>query len=204
MKYVGHILHESQRCPDPGKVAPVREWSQDLIQTPKRMKSFLGICKWYPIYIPNYASLAAPLMDSLAGKYKYDPDKRTSQFPAHKQTVSWADLMRENFEKIKTSLCEACSLYIPSNQGEFAINTDKSDHGIGGVLEQKDGHGNWRPCAFFSRNFQGGVKYDADGNVLEHKGQRAGSVREKGDLCPGVLSFEVQKLDIRAPGHCIH
>ena len=114
------------------------EWSEDMIRMPKQMKSFLGICNWYSIYIPNYVSLAAPLMDSLAGKYKYDRDKRTSKVPAHKQTISWTDLMRENFEKIKTSLCEACSVYIASDQGEFAIHTDASDHGIGAVLEQKD------------------------------------------------------------------
>ena len=66
--------------------------------------------------------------------------------------------MCENFEKIKTSLCEACSLYIPSDQGEFAIHTNASDHGIGAVLGEKDDQGNWRPCAFSSRKPQGSVK----------------------------------------------
>ena len=108
--YVGHILHEGQRSPAPEKFASVREWSEDMIRTPKEMKSFLGICNWYSIYIPNYASLAPPPMDSLAGKYKYDPDKRTSKVPAHKQNISWTDVMRDNFDKIKTSLYEACSL----------------------------------------------------------------------------------------------
>ena len=72
----------------------MREWSEDMIRTPKQMKSFLGICNWYSIYNPNYASLVAPLMDSLAGKYKYNPDKRTTEVSAHKQTISWTDLMR--------------------------------------------------------------------------------------------------------------
>ena len=88
VKCVGHILHEGQRSPAPGKVAAVREWSEDMIGTPKQMKTFLGICNGYSIYIPNHASLAVPLMDSLAGKYKYDPDKHTSKVPAHKQTIS--------------------------------------------------------------------------------------------------------------------
>ena len=87
--------------------------------------------------------------------------------------------MRESSEKIKTSLCEACSLYIPSDQGEFAIHTDASDHSIGAVVEQKDDQGNWGPCAFFSRKPQGTVKYDADRNALGNMGQRAWSVREK-------------------------
>ena len=157
----------------------MREWSEHMIWTPKQMKSFLGTCDWYSIWIPNYASLSAPLMDSLAGRYEYNPDDRTSKVPAHIQTISWTDLMRESFEKIKTFLCEACSLYIPSEQVQFAIHTDASDHGIGVVLGQKDDQGNWRPCAFFSRKIQGCVKYDADGNVLGYMGQRAWSVRER-------------------------
>ena len=43
VKYLGHILHEGQRFPGPGKVAALREWSKDIIRTPKQMKSFLGI-----------------------------------------------------------------------------------------------------------------------------------------------------------------
>ena len=87
--------------------------------------------------------------------------------------------MRENLQKIKTSLCEACSLYIPSDQGEFAIHTQASDHVICAVLKQKDDQGNWRSCPFFSPKLQRRVKYAADGNVLGYMGQRAWSVREK-------------------------
>ena len=79
----------------------MREWSEDMIRTPKQLKRFLGICNWHSIYIPNYASLAAPLMDSLGRTYKYDPEKRTSKVPVHEQTISWTDLMRENFESIE-------------------------------------------------------------------------------------------------------
>ena len=143
-------------------------------------------------------------MDLLAEKFNYHPEKRTSKVPAHKQTISWTHLMRENFEKIKTSLCEACSLYIPSDQGEFAIHTDASDHGIGAVLEQKDDQGNWRPCAFFSPKLDGSLKYNADRKCLGLYGQESMVGEGKGDLRPGVLSFEVQKLDIRAPHHCFH
>ena len=123
VKYVGQILHEGERSPPPEKVAAVRKWSEDMIQTPEHMKSFLGIFNWYSIYISNYAPMAMPLMDLLGGKHKFDPDKRTSKVPAHKRTIGWTDLMRENFKKIKTSQCEACSLYIPSDRGEFAIHT---------------------------------------------------------------------------------
>ena len=116
------------------------------------MKSFLGICNWNRIHIPNYVSLAALHMDSLAGKYKYNPDKRTNKVPAHRQTISWTDLMHEKFEKINTSLCEACSLYGPSDQGEFAIHTDAPDHSINAVLEQNDDQRKGVPVRFSVKN----------------------------------------------------
>ena len=122
VKYVGHILHEGQRFLAPGKVAAMREWSEDMIRTPKRTKSFLCICNWYSIYIPNYASLAAPLMDSLAGKHKYDPHKRTSKVGAHKETISLTDLMREKLGKIRTpSVRPAGSIYPVTKAGSPSI-----------------------------------------------------------------------------------
>ena len=157
----------------------MRAFSENIIRTPNQMKSCLGICNWYSIQIHNYASLAAPLMDSPGGKHKYNSDKRTGKVPAHQQTISWTDLMHEMFEKIKTSPCEACSLYIPSDQGEFAIHTDTSNHGIGAVLELRDDQGNWRSCAFLSQKIQGSSKYDADGNILGYMGHRAWSMRER-------------------------
>ena len=45
-----------------------------MIRTPKQMKRFPGVCNWFSIYIPHHASLAAPLMDSLKGKYEEAPE----------------------------------------------------------------------------------------------------------------------------------
>ena len=57
-----------------GDPPPPRKWLQfrneAMIRTPKQMKGFLGGCNWYSIYIPQYASLAVLLMDSLKEKYE--------------------------------------------------------------------------------------------------------------------------------------
>ena len=42
-----------------------------MVTTSKQMKGGLGVCNWYSIYIPTYTALAAPLMDSLHGKYSH-------------------------------------------------------------------------------------------------------------------------------------
>ena len=52
-----------------------------MICTPKQMKGFLGVCNWYSIYVPQYASLAAPLMDSLKGKYERAPEGGKCKVP---------------------------------------------------------------------------------------------------------------------------
>ena len=56
-------------------------------------------------------------------------------------------------------------MYIPSAVREYAIHVDASDFGVGAVLEQQDEHGQWVPCAFFSRRLE--------------KGQRVCTYREK-------------------------
>ena len=72
-----------------------------MISTPKQMKGFLGVCNWYSIYIKHYAALAAPLMDSLHGKYSHVAGKEGSKgkcvVKREDNHITWTPLMRENF-----------------------------------------------------------------------------------------------------------
>ena len=169
VKYCGHILEGGMRKPAPSKVAAIKERSEAMISTPKQMKGFLGVCNWYSIYIKNHAALAAPLMDSLHGKYSHVAGKEGSKgkcvVKREDNHITWTPLMRENFSKLEDAICEKTALYIPSADGEYAIHVDASDFGVGAVLEQQDEHGQWVPCAFFSRKLE--------------KGQRVWGVREK-------------------------
>ena len=150
-----------------------------MIRTPKRMKGFLGVCNWYSIYIPQYASLAAPLMDSLKGKYERAPEGGKCKVPKDRSFIEWTEIMRQSFAKIKEALCEKCALYIPNDTGEYAIHTDASDFGIDDVLEQQLPDGSWAPCAFYSKKLEGQIRYGPGGEALNFTRQRAWSVREK-------------------------
>ena len=150
-----------------------------MIRTPKQMRGFLGVCNWYSIYIPQYASLAAPLMDSLKGKYDRAPEGGKCKVPKDRNFIEWTETMRQSFAKVKEALCERCALYIPNDTGEYAIHTDASDFGIGGVLEQQLPGGSWAPCAFYSNKLEGQIQYDPEGKALGFTGQRASSVPEK-------------------------
>ena len=100
--------------------------------------------------------------------------------------------MRQSFSKIKEALFEKCALYIPNDTWEYAIHTDASDFGIGGVLEKPLPDGSWASCAFYSKKLEGRIRYGAEGEALGSTGQRAWSVREK-ETCALVsclLKFE--------------
>ena len=143
VKYCGLIPHQKQRSPAPEKVAAVRDWTDAMIHTPKQMKGFLGVCNWCSIYIPQYASLAAPLMDRLKGKYERAPEGGKCKVSKDRNFIEWTEIMRPSFAKIKEALCEKSALYIPNDTGEYWIHTDASDCGIGGVLEQQLPDGSW-------------------------------------------------------------
>ena len=139
----------------------------------------LGVCNWYSIYIPQYASLAAPLMDSLKGKYERAPEGGNCKVPKDRNFIEWTETMRQSFAKVKEALCKKCALYIPHDTGEYAIHTAASDFGIGGVLEQQLPDGSWAPCAFYSKKLKGQILYGPGGEALGFTGQSAWSVREK-------------------------
>ena len=179
MKYCGHIPHQGRRSPAPEKVAAVGDWTEALIRTPKQMKGFLGVCNWYSVYIPQYASLAAPLMDSLKEKYERSPEGGKCKVPKDRNFIESTEIMKQSFAKITEALCKKCALYIPDDTGEYAIHTDASEFVIGGVLEHQLPDGSWPPCAFYSKGLEARVRYGPEGEALGFTGQSALSLREK-------------------------
>ena len=87
-------------------MAAVRDWTETLTRTRKQIKKFRGVCNWYSIYIPQYASLAAPLMDSLKEKYERAPEGGKCEVPKDRNFIEWTETMRQSFAKIKEALCE--------------------------------------------------------------------------------------------------
>ena len=158
------------------------------------MNGYLRVCNWYSIYIPQHAPLTALLMDSVKGKYGRAPEGRKCKVPKDRNFIEWTEIIRQSFSKVKEALCEKCALYIPNDTDEYAIHTDASDFGIGGVLEQQLPDGSWAPWAFNSKKLIGEICYDPEGDVLGFTGPRAG----ERDLRTGVPPLEIQELDIRA------
>ena len=60
-RYVGNIIGSGWICRESAKVEAVRNFEQPATNT--RVRPFLGLTGYYRKFIPDYATLAAPLTD---------------------------------------------------------------------------------------------------------------------------------------------
>ena len=149
VKFCGHVLSGGTRRPAPSKLAALEQWDPKDITTVTHLRSFLGLCQWYEIYIPDYAKVAAPLTDALKGVEK---SKRTP--PVH-MTQDMIDAVNT----LKSLLKNHVVLDVVDPSKPFIIRVDASGYAIGGVLEQEPTEGGQpRPIAFFSRKLTGNMK----------------------------------------------
>ena len=133
--YLGHVIGSGKVCPESAKIEAVRNFEQPTTKT--RVRSFLGLTGYYRKFIPDYATVAAPLTD-LTRKTK--PNQ-----------VEWTPECAAAFDQLKDSLCLSPVLKSPDWDKLFILQTDASDRGIGAVLSQPDADGGDRPVAYFSQ-----------------------------------------------------
>ena len=117
-KYLGHIVSENGVETDPEKIKSIKEWP--IPSNKKQLKSFLGLCAYYRRFIEGFSSIAKPL-------YSLTEDRAD---------FVWDHLCQNAFGKLRLKLIEAPILAYPIAGGNFILDCDASDHGIGGVLSQ--------------------------------------------------------------------
>lgn len=133
--YLGYVVGRGQVKPEHSKVTAVVNFPQPA--TKKQVRAFLGLTGYYCKFIPQYASLAAPLSDLTR---KRGPEM-----------IEWTPECEEAFKKMKTILCSSPVLQSPNFDAPFVLQTDASDRGIGAVLSQPDKSGKEHPVAYFSK-----------------------------------------------------
>ena len=84
---------------------------------PKTKKDVLGLTGYYCKFMPQYATIATPLTDLT---------RKTSP-----NCVKWTPECNEAFKKLKELLCSAPVLHAPDFTGEFILQTDASECGVG-------------------------------------------------------------------------
>lgn len=133
LKYLGYIVGHGEIKTDCSKVEAIKSFP--LPKSPKQMRRFLGMCGWYRRFIPEFASHASALTDTL---------KKSKSFALTEEAIL-------SFETLKEAMLSAPVLISPDYSKPFTIHCDASNVGIGSVLTQTDDEGHDRPIYYFSR-----------------------------------------------------
>lgn len=150
VSFLGFVIAGGEVRPDPAKVRAVVEWP--VPTTRKQLQRFLGFANFLRRFIRNYSSVAAPLtgLTSLSVPFR------------------WTAAANAAFCRLKSLFSTAPVLVQPDPSGQFIVEVDASDTGVGAVLSQRSAtDGKVHPCAFFSRRLsQPEARYDVGDKEL--------------------------------------
>ena len=136
-RYLGYQMGRGEVKPQVDKVEAILKTPRP--RTKKEVRSFLGLAGWYRRFVPQFATLAAPLT-ALTAKNQRNP-------------VIWTEDCEKAFNTLKTHLCSSPVLKSPDFSKRFLVQVDASAVGLGAVLAQGD-HGEERPVLYLSRKLQ--------------------------------------------------
>ena len=116
--FLRHIVGRRGLECDPVKIEDVKSWP--IPDCLKSVRQFLGFVGYYWRFIPNFADIATPLV-ALSGK----------DVP-----FVWEPVCSTAFYTLRESLIHAPILAFPTETGQYILDTDASNFGLGGVLSQ--------------------------------------------------------------------
>lgn len=116
--FLGHVISASGVTTDPRKIIAVRDWA--VPQNVSQLRSFLGFCSYYRRFISNFSQIANPL----------------SRLTQKGKDFIWSSSCQLAFDTLKSKLISAPILALPTNDGQFILDTDASGFAIGAVLSQ--------------------------------------------------------------------
>eukprot|EP00745_Piridium_sociabile_P039410 TRINITY_DN7365_c0_g1_i12.p1 TRINITY_DN7365_c0_g1~~TRINITY_DN7365_c0_g1_i12.p1 ORF type:complete len:1702 (-),score=291.88 TRINITY_DN7365_c0_g1_i12:2644-7599(-) len=123
LEFLGHVVGE-------GTLRPAEKKVQKILHIPtpatkKQVRSLLGLISFYRRYIPNFATLSAPLSDL------------TKDGPKVSRMIEWTPKCTEALQQIQAVLSAKPVLLLPRLDAEFVLRTDASSVGLGAVLLQE-------------------------------------------------------------------
>ncbi|EYC19105.1 hypothetical protein Y032_0025g1176 [Ancylostoma ceylanicum] len=132
IEFLGHVIDAQGIRPSPEKVKAMVNMPE-----PKNIKveSFLGMVQYYGKFVPNLATLAAPL-NELRQKGK---------------RWNWGEDQKKAFHRIKKRLTEADVLAHYDPNVPVILATDASEYGLGAVIYHKFENGTEKVIAYASR-----------------------------------------------------
>ena len=122
IEYLGHLIGAGGLTPHEAKIATIRD-----LRTPtnvSELKSVLGFCNYYRVYLPSFSTLCAPLNELLKKGVPWE----------------WTPARAQAYQALKDGLCqEGNGLRRFSTAADVVttVYTDWSGVGVGAVLAQK-------------------------------------------------------------------
>ena len=116
--FLGHIVGRAGLECDPTKLSAVANWIPPTMI--KGVREFLGFTGYYRRFVPDYSTVAQPLVHLLGKDCKFE----------------WTTACQDAFKALGALLILAPVLAFPKEDLPYIIDTDASDYGIGGVLSQ--------------------------------------------------------------------
>ena len=123
IELLGHVVGCGKIKPDVRKLNDI--WKMPKPNTGKELQSFLGSINYLRGFMPKFSNVARPLNSLRNVKGKLG--------------VKWGPNQQESFETLKEMLKFELNLSVPDFTKTFYVGTDASNHGVGGVLYQKEG-----------------------------------------------------------------
>jgi len=118
LKFLGHFVSSDGVETDPEKIHKIN--ASPAPRDLHELRSFLGLCSYYRRFMPHFSETAKPLI----------------RLTEKNVTFHWGDAQDAAFRTLKEVLSQAPVLVHPRKEGQFILDTDASDEGIGAVLSQ--------------------------------------------------------------------
>ncbi|GFT72385.1 retrovirus-related Pol polyprotein from transposon 412 [Trichonephila clavipes] len=130
--YFGYIISAEGVRTDPDKISAVKDWNcpTDVQQ----LRSFLGLCTYYPKFVKNFSTIARSLHTLTEAKQKF----------------VWTVDCNKAFNKLKDALTSIPILAYHEIGKQFMLDTDANHESIAAVLSQEI-DGQERVSAYFSK-----------------------------------------------------
>ena len=136
VKYLGHVVSADGVAPLEDNVKDVRDCPEPT--TVKEVQRVLGLFNYYRRFVKDFARLSRFLSAYLKGN------------PSGNAPVTLDDDARLAFRELKHKLTSAPLLAYPDFDKPFIIETDASQHHVGGILSQVGADSKEHPIAYWS------------------------------------------------------